>query len=138
MSVFWQNLWRRQKKKREGVSKNPWEKKANKNLSLSYKIATKIVPSDALTKNILSLHFQISVSHPVKWLKVHYFSLVWKNLRDKDQPTNGLHCVQRTQTKTLDKIPTIWGYQITAQFTGGVLLERTKPPESRADEDALL
>lgn len=49
MSVFWQNLWRRQKKKREGVSKNPWEKKANKNLSLPYKIATKIVPSDALT-----------------------------------------------------------------------------------------
>lgn len=69
---------------------------------------------------------------------MHYFSLVWKNLRDKDQSTNGLHCVQRTQTKTLDKIPTIWGYQITAQFTGGVLLERTKLPESRADEDALL
>lgn len=40
--------------------------------------------------------------------------------------------------QTLNKIPTIWSYQITASFTGRALLGRTKPPKSRTDEVALL
>lgn len=85
MSVFWQNLSRRQKQKEGRGVKTPWKESKQKNLSLLTKYQTKMVPGDILTTwlSVLSLCFQISVSHWSKVIEVTWLFSSTEELKGK-------------------------------------------------------